>query len=465
MMQALAPEYQQRIEEIKAAIQESELLDAYLESEESEEYNAFKEAFEPEIAALHEEAAAYYPLQLEALELGLLDPGLEGLFMPKLLGYAVLRPRVNQDTGQYYRPQPHLKKVLLAIAASNGFTELERRIGQGITTALALSTNVWVSTVLNEIPNKQPRNFFQQHQDQSLHTAAQRLLLYNRYKRQFANDNYAAAAFPGTPAELATDYPALEQFLRTRFSRELDNASLVDPILDFLANEAFGESREFERFIALACNFVDVPEELENGLRTQIRELSAKPGFAPRYFDLLAELHHDDEIEVTPETDRRMALRVGVTGDGLMQQYYGLVTTIHDAGINSLEAQDAIRLFVREQEGLSNVNECVRQTVLRYLRQLIVNLDEETYSEFFELTKLFATHFEIFGNESFKQEVRHLSLKYVKSLLKRYTDKRGRDYQDIKKFVKTTFVDLGFMGDKEVANLFKTKRVRRPTAA
>ncbi len=465
MMQALAPEYQQRIEEIKAAIQESELLDAYLESEEAAEYNALKEAFEPEIAALHEEAAAFYPLQLEALELGLLDPGLEGLFMPKLLGYAVLRPRVNPDSGQYYRPQAHLKKVLLAIAGSNGFTELERRIGQGITVALALSTNVWVSTVLNEIPNKHPRNFFQQHHDQSLHTAAQRLQVYERYKRQFAYDNYAAAAFPVTTEELATDYPALEEFLRTRFSRELDNASLVDPILDFLENPEFRQERVFEHFIALTCLFMDVPDEQENALRTQIRDLSAEPEFVQRYFDFLAELHHDDRIDITPEVDRRMALRVGVTGDGLMQQYYALATTIHDSGVNALEAQDAIRLFVREQEGLSNVNECVRQTVLRYLRQLISNLDEDTYSEFFELTKLFSTHFEIFGNESFKQEVRRLSLQYVKSLLKRYTDKRGRDYQDIKKFVKTSFVDLGFMGEKEVANLFKTKRVRRPTAA
>lgn len=464
-MQALAPEYAQRIEEIKAAIQESEELAAYLESEEAEEYNAFKETYEPEIAALHEEAAAYYPLQLEALELALLDPGLEGLFMPKLLGYAVLRPRVAEQTGQYHRPQDHLKQVLLAIAGSNAFTELERRIGQGVTVALALSTNVWVSTVLGEIPNKHPRNFFQSHQDQTLHTAAQRMQLYNRYKRQFATDNYAAAAFPETKADLARDYPALEEFLRTRFSRELDNESLVGPVLDFLANEEFGDTKEYVRFISLACLFVDTPEDYENQLRTQIRQLSKDPAFVRAYFELLAELHHDGEVEITPEVDRRMALRVGVSGDGLMQQYYGLVTTIHDTGIGSLEAQDAIRLFVREQDGLSMVTECVRQTVLRYLRQLLDNLDVENYGEFFELSKVFAVHFDIFGNESFKQEVRGHSQRYVKSLLRRYTDKRGRDYQDIKKFVKRAFVDLGFMSEKEVANLFKTKRVRRPASA
>ena len=461
-MQALAPEYAQRIEEIKAAIQESEELAAYLESEESDDYNTLKETYEPEITALHEEAATYYPLQLEAMELALLDPGLEGLFMPKLLGYAVLRPRVNEAAGMYYRSQEHLREVLLAIASSNAFAELEKRVGQGVTVALALSTNVWVTTVIADIPNRHPRNFFEQHYDRSLHTPEQRMQRYRRYKAQFKHDNYFAAAFPGDLSELATGYAALEQFLRTRLSRDLDNASLVDPILDFLANEEFAATEEYERFLALAALFVDVPEEEENGLRTRVRDYSQRAGFPERYFAFLAELHHDGDLEVTPEVDRRMALRVGVVGEGLMQRYYALVTTVHDHGINSLETQDALRLFLREESGLSHVAECVRQTVLRYFRQLLTNLDEETYAEFFEVTKLFSVYFEIFGNESFKQSVRSQSMRYVKSLLKRYTDKRGRDYQDIKKFVKRVFVDLGFLTEKESTNLFKTKRVRKP---
>ena len=464
-MQALAPEYAQRIEEIKTAIQDSDLLTEYLDSEAPEQYSALKDAFEPEIAALYEEAAAYYPLQLEALELGLLDPGLEGLYMPKLLGYAVLRPRVNERAGQYYRAQPHLREVLLAIAGSNAFSELEKRIGQGVTVAFALSTHVWVTSLIGEIPSRGPRQFFQQHHDSSLHTAEQRMTVYRRYRRQFANDNYAAAAFPTTAAELSTGYTALEAFLRYRFGRDFDNTSLVGPVLETLAEPSLADAPEFERFLALAALFVDVPEEYENGLRTQIRAYAERPGFPDRYFGLLAELHHDPEVAITPEVDRRMALRVGVSGKGLMQEYYALMLKIHDEGIGSLEAQDAIRLFVREQEGLSDVNECVRQTVLRYLREQLGTLDEDTYADFFELTKLFAVHFGIFDNESFKQDVRQDSTAYIKRLLKRYTDKRGRDYQDIKKFVKTTFVDLGFMDEKEVTNMFKTKRTRRPSAA
>jgi hypothetical protein len=39
-----------------------------------------------------------------------------------------------------------------------------------------------------------------------------------------------------------------------------------------------------------------------------------------------------------------------------------------------------------------------------------------------------------------------------------YTDKRGRDYQDIKKFVTSTFLDLGFKNEKELKELFNPKK-------
>ena len=50
---------------------------------------------------------------------------------------------------------------------------------------------------------------------------------------------------------------------------------------------------------------------------------------------------------------------------------------------------------------------------------------------------------------------------YIKKLLKRFTDKRGKDYQDVKKFVSTTFIDFGFLKEKEVVELFKTRRKRK----
>ena len=50
---------------------------------------------------------------------------------------------------------------------------------------------------------------------------------------------------------------------------------------------------------------------------------------------------------------------------------------------------------------------------------------------------------------------------YIKKLLKKYTDKRGKDYQDIKKFVQVNFLELGFLKQKEIVELFKTRRKKK----
>jgi hypothetical protein len=54
-------------------------------------------------------------------------------------------------------------------------------------------------------------------------------------------------------------------------------------------------------------------------------------------------------------------------------------------------------------------------------------------------------------------------MSYVQKLLKRYTDKRGKDYQDIKKFVSQTFVEANFMNEKQIVELFKTRRRKKAT--
>jgi hypothetical protein len=54
---------------------------------------------------------------------------------------------------------------------------------------------------------------------------------------------------------------------------------------------------------------------------------------------------------------------------------------------------------------------------------------------------------------------------YVKKLLKKFTDKRGKDYQDVKKFVSTAFIDFKFLKPKEIVELFKTRRKRKKEEA
>jgi hypothetical protein len=88
-------------------------------------------------------------------------------------------------------------------------------------------------------------------------------------------------------------------------------------------------------------------------------------------------------------------------------------------------------------------------------------LTEKEYQDYFDITKIFSVYMKIFGNQQFNQSVEKLSMKYVTRLLHVFTDKRARDYQDVKKFISTQFVDLGFLKEKEVTEMFKTRRKRK----
>ncbi|MFM9950722.1 MAG: hypothetical protein ACKV1O_22485, partial [Saprospiraceae bacterium] len=102
--------------------------------------------------------------------------------------------------------------------------------------------------------------------------------------------------------------------------------------------------------------------------------------------------------------------------------------------------------------------ECIRQTIYHYFARLINNIEEDAYPDFIEASRLFPVYMHIFANERFNQDLENLSMNYINKLLLRFADKRGKDYQDIKKFVSSVFLDLGFLKEKEVVELFKTRR-------
>ena len=144
--------------------------------------------------------------------------------------------------------------------------------------------------------------------------------------------------------------------------------------------------------------------------------------------------------------------------------YYNLMDVLLSRGFVAEETIDLVREYYFSNEGLSDQNSCLRSVVLNNLSGFLNNLPEEEYQEYFEINKTFSAYMDIFSNQKFNQDLKYLSLKYVKKLKAKYTDKRGKDYQDIKKFVMTTFQDLGFMTEKEIVELFKTRRKKKVTA-
>ena len=460
-MLPLDDKYFEKLESIAGEIQASDDLAAYLEEEEEESFNAMKDAYEPQIQALHREVAENDPLQLVALEKALLHEAFEGLFLPRILGFSSLRGEIHTDTMKYVRPQEHFQEVLLAICNSANFDILRKRIGQTIQTGFFLSSNIWVTNLINEISNKRIRNFLNTQRLDRYRTPEGRREGYTRYGRQFKNEVFQSAVFPTNKAELQVYYNKLKQFLLSRFKTNQVNTTVVPHMRALIENEAFFGMREHLEIMALYANFFDLSDADKKHLSDIFNKCRKEnSGFAGMWFDFTLELHNR-AIDLDKAADERITGILDAKVEDGLTEYYALMTELHSKGYMNPEAQEAVKVYYHSHSGLSTENECVRRAIYNYFARLLNNIETSEYTELFEVSKYYGIYMQIFGNQQFNQDLEHLSMKYVRKLLKVYVDKRGRDYQDIKKFVSTTFIDLKFLKEKEVVALFKSRRKRK----
>jgi len=460
-MYELDANYVKQLEKIAAEIQASDMLKQYLEEEEDEFYVQLKEAAEPKIYKLYKTVAAKHPLQLVQLEKKLLDPSFEGLFLPRILGFSVLRGVINEHY-KYIRPQHHFQDILLTICDSANFDLLKKRIGQTIQIGFALSSDIWVTNLINRINNKRVRHFLQALNVGRLRVLEQRILEYNRYKKQFEKENFLSITFPDSASKLAIAYPGLERFLLYRMEEQEDNSSLIEPLDNFMANKALLGSKEHLYMCTIYGAFFDLPEKSKKALTKNISQIRKDLENADeKLFTFILELHSRKKTLLTPEADLRLAELFDTKIKDQLSEYFTTVKTIHTQGYTNEKTQETIHKIYLGNEGLSNFNECIRKTIFQYFSSLVNNLEATDYTEYFEITKLFAVYMRLFGNQQFNQHLKELSMVYVHKLIRHFTDKRGRDYQDIKKFVTATFRDFEFLTDKEIVILFKTRRKKR----
>ncbi|WP_020535409.1 hypothetical protein [Lewinella cohaerens] len=460
-MYELIPEYLERLETIAGEIQASEVLQQYLEEEEEEYFNTLKEMFEPNINLVYQDVAAHHPLQLIHLERILLDTAFEGLFLPRILGFSVLRGTVDHRY-KYTRPQHHFQDILLAICNSANFDILKKRIGQTIQIGFALSSDIWVTNLINAIDNRRVRHYLQGLKSDRLRVLDERKRDYARYNRQFVSENYLSVVFPDTPAELTIEYAGLERFLLYRINTQEDNSSIVPPLDTFVSSDELNGTTEHMKIATLYGAFFELPDDSQVVLSEAIEKMrTSLPDADEAQLEFLLYLHAHKEVKLTPEADLNLAALYDRQTDDQLSDYFTIIEKIHTEGYTNEPTQEAIREVYLNHEGLSSFNEGIRRTIFHYFDIFVKNLEAKDYPEYFEITKLFAVYMGLFGNQKFNQDLKELSMAYVKKLLKVYTDKRGKDYQDIKKFVSATFLDFGFLTDKEIVNLFKTRRKRK----
>ena len=468
-MYELNDTYKAHLDAIAEAIQASPHLAAYLEEEEDEQYEALKNEFEPQIEAAHEQINHYSPFEIESFERYLLDDRFEGLFLPRILGYSVLRPEINEGLFYYRQQNDHFGTILNYIAGNMNFDQLRSRIGQAVQVGFALSSDIYVTGLIDDIPTKRVRQFLLQQKSDDARTPKGRQAIYHRYKRQFKSRNYQFAPAPQTEPELISHTKHFTDFLLYRVSQpELNNDALPAPLYQFVTNDDFAGREELIEPLVLYAAYLPAEEETLQSL-TQVlnRERRANPErVAKQVMTFILRLKNDASVTFGREQEANLGRIIDRDLDDNLTAYFNLTDRIHGEGYDSPEVQEAIQEEVLKQDGLSDFNENIRSTILVYFDELAQRLDTDEYNKWFvETGKLFPVYMKVFANEQFNQELRRLSIRYTKRLTKVHTNKRGKDYRDIKKTTVATWTDYGFMTDKQLKEFFKTPRKRKPASA
>ena len=459
-MQELNIKYKTVLDNIKSSIQLSDELKTYLDTEEDEDYKSMITNFEGEIHDLYTTVADENPLQLEAFENYLLDDEFEGLYLPKVLGYSVLRGRVNERI-KYYRPQNHFKGVLMHITNSSNFDQIKQRVGQSIQIGFALSSDIWITNILAIINNKRVHAFLESQKQDKYRDDALRNTGLVKYRKQFLSLNFQTAEFPKDKDTLLLEADSIKDFLTFRAQSDYNNENLIPVLKDFVSNRHFIDMKEFYEICILTGYFYDLGTDGEKALQETLDHIRAhNPGANDHFFMYINGLY-DKGISITIESEKKLANAFTRNEDDTISKYLNVIDTVNTMGYVHQDAINAVREFYYKNEGLSMENEALRNSILSKFGLLLTNLSVNDYGEYFEINKTFGAYMDVFSNQKFNQNLKAFTLKYVKKCLKFYKDKRSKEYQDIKKFVKTTFGDFGFMTPKELVELFKTKRKPR----
>jgi len=456
----LDKKYKTALDNVKSSIQLSEELKNYLDEEGTEEYKELVSKFENSIHEIYEQVAADNPLQLLSLEKYLLDEQFEGLYLPKVLGYSVLRGRVNENV-KYYRPQEHFAEVLEFIINSSNFEQIKQRVGQSIQVGFALSSDIWITNTIDKVTNKRVKSFLSSQKMHRYLDPKIRNSALVKYRKQFQSLNFQTAVFPSDLHEFQLEAESIKDFLIYRAKSDYDSSNILPAINELLSNAKLRESIDMYEIciiLGLYYNLDEKGAKLLGEDSTKVREKLDQSG---AHFMSFLNAHSDKVNGISQDAERSLASYIDRGVSDILTNYFSVLDKVNSLGYVHEDALAAVREYYYKNEGLSIENEAIRKSISSKLRQFLQNLQPDDYNEYFEINKTFTAYMDIFSNQKFNQDLKDLCLKYVKRCLKQFTDKRGKEYQDIKKFIKASFVDYGFMTEKEVNEIFKTRRKPR----
>lgn len=461
-MEKLDKKYIDQLDALQQEMMELEAYTLFLDTEEEEHYSELQDSMGSKFSKLYHQVSTEKPLQLLEFERALLKDELEGMFLPRMLGYTVMRSVIKTDTYKYILSQEHFKEVLINICNSPNFEYLRSRIGQTIQLGFGLSSDIWVTNLINLISNKKVSTYLKAQKDSKYRLIEERKHLYGKYLRQFSNDNYFTTVFPKTMPELSVYFPELRNFLIQRTRLGVRDASLTSKLVEFLDDKAYFGSPEHFELLSLTVNFVTLDDAQQKTISKLFNSLRVElDNFDEQYLKHLIGFYNMN-LPLNEDTDAQVLSLLEQKGEmDQLFKFYKLSETIHAKGFTHPEVIEAVKIFYINHNGTSLVNKAVRNIILGYAGKFANNLDTGSFQDYFVLMDYFKQYINIFDNQKFNQRIKDYSMIYIKKLLKKYTDKRGKDYQSIKRFVRSTFLELNFMNAKELTLMFKTKRVRK----
>jgi len=350
----------------------------------------------------------------------------------------------------------------MAICNSINFEQLSQRIGQTVEVGFALSSDIWITNLISEIENKTVKSFLDSHNLSKYSDRRSRHTAHFKYSKQFVNFNYLTAALPATAADLKIDFNGLANFLNYRAILGSDaGTSVYKFISGLLSNSTLGQGQEHLELVMMIAFYFDI-KPAEEAYCIEIFNSYKDSPEEEIFFKVLRNLqghtHHPKDSDYA-----RLDKIVQKSDLKIFKTYTATIQQIDTIGYINTDAVEVARGYHNSNKGLSPQNECLRNAIFRKFKSFMMTLSTEDFNEYFELNKVFVVYMNAFDNEQFNQNVKGISMHYIKKLLKRYTEKRSKDYQDIKKFVSAVFLDLGFLKEKEIKELFKTKRKKVAT--
>ena len=442
------------LDEIKDAIQNSEQLQNYLESEEQDDFDILRAAVEPAIHELYVQVSTELPTQLIAFEKYLLDEGFEGIYVGKILNYAVLRASLNDDY-KFNVFQDHIQEIILTIANSVNFEVLKKYTKQGLQASFAFGTDVWVTNLLSEVTGKKVSEYLLSLKPQKKDYFAQRKSLSVSMKRQF---NELSVYSFGAPKDLPTfvQYSKDITFnLKTKLEKG-ENADIFAPIVtEILANPAFELDNAYVSLLtiaALSIQFEDDQVELIQKLSTKVL---AKPSAVDLFYHSLVTVLENKKL-LNPTA----VANLNQVFSGDTNEYAAIINTIHKIFEQGFEDEEILTVTVDHLKSFGDLDiqgEIIRDAVRYDFNNKVKALPSTKYVAFFDLFKIIEKYIVAFDNQKFTNDVKNITLYQVSEYIRLLTNRRSQEYQEVKNFLSSTLVNLGFLAEKEVKEMLKKK--------